>query len=834
MFFYFIGSGRTNGYFLAISIFFIAIFSACQPDIEEVITQRDVDYLDSLLAEKRGVIISPAENSYGEDAFFPWLKEHEQAEFSFHQDTTFYTINVTLTLRGTGFRQDNIVLNPGYGLITDIKVTSNTDDESLVLEIDTVAARNEISVNLNRFVQRNEQIRLHYNYMLPLSAELLSETGILPFSKTNSDNYFWIDRPEWIPLLPPVVNAVSEKNESIVSKEWQIHVQNGFKAESAGHLMKETHTDSISSYYFIEGENSGQRKRSFLAIIPDLDISADAGLSDIVVHGVREEDPRTSFFLHQLEKHNQFRQLPGNWYFWDYPFHISFDEQVFAPSLSLIDSTVYPDISNEKLFGILAAGKVLNLPPAKDYPSLLFTDWLNRITYFETTSEDEKYIEVIRFKQKLRSEMDLYMRSVFEPQNDSLSFYFDAHQVEKGFLALNYLKAQFETDVWEAFIAQVRQQEFLSEENLKRLLSEYSGEMVTTFWQDWFYSPGFPLIYTELFTFENEVNLKMRQIRSHSTLPVFDLKIPVRIEGTDGEKRDTVFHFHTQDTLFVFQDSIRDVLIDPEFITPANFHHKRDTSIINHRLQGGNSSALIPLLNANSIPGNDRQRIHFQEILFDEKSVNFRPLLLNSFLSYGVVEGEIYEKALGWDGRSKAQLLQFARTDSSGAASRFTTAMMNDGQLFVRMEAIITAVIRGMADPVVEISTLSGAESYRDLKNKTAVYVSAFLEPNQQKNILMTLWNSQSTTDETRMLILNWLEKERNLELFEPDLTYRFWESKHLGLKKRILKLIAQKGEKDYRLAIKKDLLKIAPHYWVTLFQEAERGAEVQNDQSRQ
>lgn len=827
------GPGRSNGFFLTLSILMLTVFSACQPDIEEVITKSDVDYLDSLLTENRGIVIKSGKREARTDSFSPWLITHEHIDLNANHDTLIYQADVSISMEGTGFRQDEILLDAGHGTISDLEVRAKDGVENLLLTIDSATAGSKMIVQLNRFVPRGEHIILNYRYQLSLHSELMESTRLLPFSKQNMSNLFWVDRKEWLPLIPDISNAADKRRYRVVSSEWNIKVPAGFKAVTSGKLLKESHGENGSSYYYVNTSNRNDYQPTFLSVIPDESANIDRNAGEVILHGVSEDDARTQFFADQLKKHSDSAQLPQNWFFWDYPFHVTSGNQAFVPSLALIDSTVYPEISNQALIEQVKVEIELNLPHSVDYPSTLFAQWFERAAHVEGLPDSEKQIEISRSKNRLRNELRYYMRPVFEPENDSLSFYFDAHQTEKGFLVVWYLKNTFGDEVWDAFGRELQNQDYLSEAVVKQLLSEYSGDSIDDFWQKWFYEPGFPKIYSELLMIGEEAHLRLRNIRSNSEEEPFSLDIPAVIEFDDRESTDTLFHFSTLDTLFVVKGNIQDIIIDPGHIVPALFHHRRDTTIINHRLRDQNPSLVLPLLSDNPIPANDNQRKLLQAMLLDDNSQPYREYLLADFLAYGVVDETIYQASEAWNARSKVRLLQFARTDSSSSASVFVQRAQDDPQLIVRMEAMITAVIRGMTDASQELEKLIGHRSYRDIQHKTTVYLSAFLERREQFEVLREIWMHEYTTDETRLLILNWLERENNVSQFQQTLVDRFWESKHFELKSRILRLIARAGEDDFCLALKQDLVKIAPAYWISLIEKAQADPDRQNDQSR-
>ncbi|SRX52712.1 M1 family aminopeptidase [Aequorivita sp. CIP111184] len=104
--------------------------------------------------------------------------------------------------------------------------------------------------------------------------------------------------------------------------------------------------------------------------------------------------------------------------------------------------------------------------------------------------------------------------------------------------------------------------------DLIRNLENASGEDLTEFFDDWIYGQGYPR-YTIQWNQANgstNLNVKISQTQSNSSVSFFEVPVPLRIIGTQGETLDIVLDNTTNDQTFqpAIGFTVQNVLFDPE------------------------------------------------------------------------------------------------------------------------------------------------------------------------------------------------------------------------------------------------------------------------------
>ncbi len=111
---------------------------------------------------------------------------------------------------------------------------------------------------------------------------------------------------------------------------------------------------------------------------------------------------------------------------------------------------------------------------------------------------------------------------------------------------------------------------YVTTEDLKNHLENESGENLDEFFSDWVYGEGYPsfTLTWEQYETTNDVEITLSQIQSHPSVDFFEVGVPIRLIGTDGEVLDMVLN-HTsnnqQFTSFSNVFEVEEILIDPNF-----------------------------------------------------------------------------------------------------------------------------------------------------------------------------------------------------------------------------------------------------------------------------
>ncbi|WP_026451238.1 M1 family aminopeptidase [Aequorivita capsosiphonis] len=104
--------------------------------------------------------------------------------------------------------------------------------------------------------------------------------------------------------------------------------------------------------------------------------------------------------------------------------------------------------------------------------------------------------------------------------------------------------------------------------DLIRNMEAASGEDLTEFFNDWIYGEGYPS-----FTIEwnpgntGQINVEISQTQSHSSVSYFEVPVPLRFNGTQGETLDLVFDNTSNNQTFEADVpfTVQSVQFDPEY-----------------------------------------------------------------------------------------------------------------------------------------------------------------------------------------------------------------------------------------------------------------------------
>ncbi|MDX1941851.1 MAG: M1 family aminopeptidase, partial [Saprospiraceae bacterium] len=102
-------------------------------------------------------------------------------------------------------------------------------------------------------------------------------------------------------------------------------------------------------------------------------------------------------------------------------------------------------------------------------------------------------------------------------------------------------------------------------EDLKRHLEAQSGQDLTEFFEDWFYGEGYPSYQIKWQQNGNTIQLIASQTTSHSSVDFFEMPVPVRLMGENGETLDWRFEhtFSEQSFSKPLNFKVKEIIFDP-------------------------------------------------------------------------------------------------------------------------------------------------------------------------------------------------------------------------------------------------------------------------------
>lgn len=105
-------------------------------------------------------------------------------------------------------------------------------------------------------------------------------------------------------------------------------------------------------------------------------------------------------------------------------------------------------------------------------------------------------------------------------------------------------------------------------EDFMAIMEQTSSVDLSGFFDDWLYGEGYPSFNLEWSqATPTEIRLTLEQLQSHASVSFFEVDLPVRLVGTEGEILDLILHHTINGEIFIktvnFQ--VADVLINPEY-----------------------------------------------------------------------------------------------------------------------------------------------------------------------------------------------------------------------------------------------------------------------------
>jgi hypothetical protein len=109
-----------------------------------------------------------------------------------------------------------------------------------------------------------------------------------------------------------------------------------------------------------------------------------------------------------------------------------------------------------------------------------------------------------------------------------------------------------------------------------------SGVKLDTFFNQWFYGQGYPTYFTSYHQSHDTVNIKIRQITSHPSVPVYAMHLPFVLKSVSG--KDTMLRLWNNDTLTSYtvtgiKFSADSLKFDPQWWIVAGNHSASYTGL---------------------------------------------------------------------------------------------------------------------------------------------------------------------------------------------------------------------------------------------------------------
>lgn len=81
-------------------------------------------------------------------------------------------------------------------------------------------------------------------------------------------------------------------------------------------------------------------------------------------------------------------------------------------------------------------------------------------------------------------------------------------------------------------------------------LNAYTGENYNEFFNDWIFGQGYPIYTIKWAANANNVNFKISQTQSHSSVSFFEMPLPIKVLGANGKSKDLVLDHNMNNQFF--------------------------------------------------------------------------------------------------------------------------------------------------------------------------------------------------------------------------------------------------------------------------------------------
>lgn len=166
--------------------------------------------------------------------------------------------------------------------------------------------------------------------------------------------------------------------------------------------------------------------------------------------------------------------------------------------------------------------------------------------------------------------------SVFLKDTDTLSvdrIFNQRLSYNKGAMMLHMLRKKLgDTDFFQGLRNYLNHPDhaygYAKSEDFIRIMEHSSGEDLTDFFENWLYGEGYPSFQLEWGQDStSELKLTLEQMQTHPSVAFFEVQLPIRLMGTNGETADLILD-HTdnhQEFTEMVNFTVADILINPDF-----------------------------------------------------------------------------------------------------------------------------------------------------------------------------------------------------------------------------------------------------------------------------
>jgi len=731
---------------------------------------------------------------------FDWEKKHLLGEATLDFKPYFHAQN-SVTIDAKGFDIHQIYLVNPNGTKTDLKYTYNDL---------------QITIDLDRFYNRNETYTLYINYTAKPD-DLLIEGGdaitdakglyfINPDGSEDKPMQIWTQGETessscWFPCI--------DKPNERCTQEIAITVQDKYTTLSNGILTNST-SNSNGTRTDLWIQKKEHAPYLFMMAVGEFSITEDKWRNLDVNYYVEPEQEKHAqrIFGKTPEMMEFYSQLLGFDYPWEKYSQIIVRDYV-SGAMENTSAVIHGEFvySDEREFlddpnEMIVAHELFHhwfgdWVTCESWPNLPLNEGF--ATYGEYLWMEGKY-SADEAAHYIHSDLKQYLNESTRKQVDHIRFdnenpnnMFDSHSYAKGGRILHMLRYAIGDEAFfkglEYYLTEYANQA-VEVHQLRLAMEHISGQDLNWFFNQWFLASGHPQISVDQTIENNTVSITIRQNQSLETTPLYRIPVEIGIYENGVEKRFTI-ELNKQEEVFVFETSTKAdlVVFDADHYLLADIGFNKTDEQWMFQLK--NAPHYFDRLEAVDSLANSTN--------FAMQSIAVKMALNDSFWAIKTQGLDYFEKA---DPRTRSvlesQLIQLASTDKksdvrTAAIYCLSTYFDQDENVPSREHAKLYSKL------VKDLSYITSAEALRALQivEPARAYTMAKLElPTAKKElkeaVMLTIAKSGNAVDSD--LIHKEFKKSSGFEVVGA--TYNlisFLENQHSNINASTLKEIESK-----------------------------------------
>lgn len=384
------------------------------------------------------------------------------------------------------------------------------------------------------------------------------------------------------------------------------------------------------------------------------------------------------------------------------------DERSMSERSHRVDSTVVHELAHTWFGNMVVCGDFCHSFLKESFATLISAEWYQ----FKNGTDDFQYT-LAQYANSAFAETTEYMRPIVTRKYDCSWSLFDRHLYVNGAWRLHMLRVRLGNEqFWSAVSSYLRKRAWTTVEtdDFRRDMEEFTGEELSSFFDQWFYSKGHPVLEA---TFSHDskeglisVGIKQVQASESKGISLFDLKVEVALELIPGKWETHVLEMSNRSSSAQFSTKVGtkplQVIIDPEMKVLHNlakFSGLNDDLSLRSLKHGPTFAGRYQAMRLLRDSGSKRARFALQEALRREDHWGLRLLIAETLGKTGrpdVMDSLIDAMFHESDARVLPTIVSAVGEFQEAGVEKALLEFIHDAEDKMRGYGAIAAALRGL------------------------------------------------------------------------------------------------------------------------------------------